>query len=73
MSEKTDEKKEKKQCKHSYSQHGGTGLVYCMGLIGAAIYFISTASGFWVGVWGLVKAIFWPAFLAYGLLKYLGM
>lgn len=41
------------------------GAVYGMGFIGAAIYFISTATGFWVGVLGFLKAIVWPVFLVY--------
>lgn len=46
--------------------------VYGLGMIGAAIYYISHASGIWMGAWGLVKAIFWPAFLVYEALKMLG-
>lgn len=53
-------------------KHSGSA-VYGLGFIGAAIYFISTASGFWMGVLGFFKAIFWPAYLVYGLLKFLGM
>lgn len=45
--------------------------VYGMGLIGAAIYFISTATTFWMGVLGFLKAIVWPAFLAYEAFKFL--
>ena len=33
------------------------------GLIGAAIYFIGTATTFWMGVLGFLKAIVWPVFL----------
>ncbi len=40
-----------------------SGAVYGLGLIGAAIYFISTATGFWMGVLGFLKAIVWPVFL----------
>jgi hypothetical protein len=36
-----------------------------MGFIGAAIYYISTATDFWIGVVGVLKAIVWPAFLVY--------
>ena len=43
---------------------GGSG-VYCLGFIGAAVYFISTATSFWIGVLGFLKAIVWPAFLIY--------
>lgn len=45
------------------------GAVYGLGLIGAAIYYISTATGFWMGVLGVLKAIVWPAFLVFQLLK----
>jgi hypothetical protein len=47
--------------------------VYGLGLIGAAIYFISHATGFWMGVLGLIKAIVWPAFLVYEAFKHLAM
>lgn len=50
-----------------------SGAVYGLGFIGAAIYFISTATGFWVGVLGFLKAIVWPVFLVYGALKALGL
>jgi hypothetical protein len=45
--------------------------VYGFGTIGALIYFISTASSFWVGVLGILKSIVWPAIVVYELLKYL--
>jgi len=44
---------------------GGSAAVYGLGLIGAAFYFIGTATDFWMGVVGLLKAIVWPAFLVY--------
>lgn len=44
---------------------GGSGAVYGLGLIGAAIYFISHADTFWMGVLGFLKALVWPAFLIY--------
>lgn len=49
------------------------GAFYGLGFIGAVIYYIQTATGFWVGVLGVLKALVWPAFLVYELLKYLGM
>ena len=52
---------------------GSTGAFYFLGFIGAAVYYISAASGFWAGVLGFLKAIVWPAFLVFGLLRYLGM
>ena len=54
-------------------QNGATaGSVYGLGFIGAAIYFISQADSFWIGVLGFLKAIVWPAFTVYELLKFLG-
>ena len=43
----------------------GTNGFYFLGFLGSAIYFISTATGFWDGVLGFLKAIVWPAFLVY--------
>jgi len=51
--------------KNEMKQSAPASAVYGMGLIGAAVYFISHATGFWMGAFGLVKAIFWPAFLVY--------
>jgi len=47
--------------------------VYGLGLIGAAIYFISTATSFWIGVLGFLKAIVWPVFLVFEAFKSLGV
>lgn len=63
-------------CGHHHWHHGcksGGGCIYGLGFIGAAIYYISTATGFWVGVLGILKAIVWPAILIYGLLKQVGI
>lgn len=51
---------------------GTSGAGYFLGFIGSAVYFISQAVGFWASVVGFLKAIVWPAFLAYELFKYLG-
>lgn len=50
----------------------GGGAVYGLGFIGAAIYYIQAATGFWMGVLGVLKAIVWPAFLVYELLRSVG-
>ncbi len=50
-----------------------SSAIYGLGFIGAAVYFISHATGFWIGVLGLFKAIVWPAFLVYEVLKHLSM
>ena len=49
------------------------GFAYFLGFIGAAVYYISMATGFWMGVLGVLKAIVWPAFLVHGLLVALGL
>lgn len=54
-------------------QCGPSGAVYGLGFIGAAIYYIAHATGFWVGVLGFLKAIVWPVFVVYGALKQMGM
>jgi hypothetical protein len=54
---------------------GGTNTmtVYSLGVIGAAIYYISKAPAFWSGVLGFLKALIWPVFLVYHALKYLNV
>jgi len=44
------------------------GGIYFIGFIGAAVYYIQQATGFWDGVLGVLKALVWPAFLVYKLL-----
>ena len=48
---------------------GGGGAVYGLGLIGALVYYIQQADGFWSVIVGILKALVWPAFLVYELLK----
>jgi len=54
----------------SYYHAATGGAVYGLGFIGAAIYFISNAATFWVGVLGVLKALVWPAFVVYEILKF---
>lgn len=62
-------KSEKNLCK---PRNGCFGGFYFLGLLGAAIYYISTATGFWNGVLGVLKAIIWPLFLVYELFGFIG-
>ena len=48
------------------------GCAYGLGFVGSVIYYVSTATGFWNGVLGILKSIVWPAFLVFELLKFLG-
>lgn len=46
---------------------------YFLWFIGAAVYYISIATGFRIGVLGVLKAIVRPAFLVYELFKFLAI
>lgn len=59
--------------KQNIQGNASAGAVYGMGLIGAAIYFISHATSVWIGVVGFLKALVWPAILVYEAMKHLGM
>jgi len=56
-------------CEKTRKTGSSSDAVYGLGLIGAAIYFISTATT--MGVLGFLKAIVWPAFLVYEAFRYL--
>ena len=51
----------------------GAGAVYGLGLIGALVYYISTANSFWDGVWGVIQSLVWPAFFVYGVMDKLNI
>ncbi len=59
-------------CNPKESKCGCGCIAYMLGIIGAAVYYISAATGFWTGAVGLLKSLVWPAFLVSGLLKSLG-
>lgn len=59
--------------KCAFRGSGCGGAIYGLGFLGSLFYFVTTAPDFWAAVIGVVKAILWPAFIAYGLLKFLGM
>ena len=47
------------------------GPVYFFGMIGALVYYIQIADGFWPVVLAFLKALVWPAFVIYDLLKFM--
>lgn len=51
---------------------GGGDAVYGLGLIGAVVYYLQNANGFWLAILAILKAFVWPAFAVYDLLKFLG-
>jgi hypothetical protein len=64
MSEDKETKKEK-YWKNKVKVYNNRGGLYGFGLIGAAIYYLQHATTFWLGVIGIIKAIFWPAVVIY--------
>ena len=58
----------KKISKYVCMHHSVGGGVYGLGFIGALVYYIQTATGFWNGALGVLKALIWPAMLVYKLL-----
>ena len=62
------------KARRGWDRHGASGggnAVYGLGLIGALVYYIQAADGFWGGVLGILKALVWPAFVIYDLLAFL--
>ncbi len=58
--------------KNRGNQHvtnGGVGAFMFLAFIGAAVYFVEKANGFWESILGILKALVWPAFLVYEVLK----
>ena len=55
--------------KRDAQNNASSGAIYGLGLIGAAVWFISSATGFWMGVLGFLKALVWPALLVYEAFK----
>ena len=49
----------------------GMGAAYFLAMIGAAVYWVQQASGFWNVVGALLKALVWPSFMVYDLLKFM--
>ena len=64
---------EKQKAQNIYIKSGGGDTVYALGMIGACVYYIGKAKTFREGVIGFLKALVWPAFVVYELLKFLGM
>ncbi len=59
--------KNSSSCNKKY--HSGCfGIAYGLGFIGAAVFYIQQATGFWAGVLGVLKALVWPAMIAHKIL-----
>ena len=58
-------------CEKTQRSGSAGDAVYGLGVIGAAVWYISAAATFWMGVLGFLKAIVWPAFLVYEAFKFI--
>lgn len=47
------------------------GPVYFFGLIGALVYYLQVANGFWSVILAFLKSLVWPAFITHDVLKFL--
>jgi len=59
------------ECLNCGSNHkcgGDTGMIYCLGVIGALFYFLAGVSGIGPILMGIIKALVWPAFLVFKVL-----
>ncbi len=70
--EKNVEKKIETCCESWGKDKACCGFAYFLGVVGAAVYYMSAATGFWAGVIGFLKALVWPAFLVFKMFKFLG-
>jgi hypothetical protein len=74
--EKKVEEKIEKSCEcdcdcNKKTNMSNNNYVYGLGVIGAAIFFMAKATSFWTGVLAILKALVWPVFMVYELLKFL--
>jgi len=70
---KQDSRGEDAKKKWQGTSHGTMGGFYGLALLGAAVYYVQQSDTFWLGVLGVLKAIVWPAMLAYKVFTLLNM
>lgn len=54
-------------------KNGPLGGVFLMTYIGAAVYFVQRADGFWNVIVALLKAVAWPGFLIHRVFELLNI
>lgn len=69
--EPTSQAKAKAKARTVYKSGGPLGGVFFVAFIGAAVYFIQQAAGFWGIIWALIKAAVWPGLVVYKVLSLL--
>ncbi|MCL4385285.1 MAG: hypothetical protein M1479_08480 [Actinobacteria bacterium] len=74
MENENEEQKQNYHGKKDVRRHSGSGVVgvtYFMAFVGAAVFYIQPTTTFGAGLVGFLKALVWPGFLIYDLLKFL--
>jgi hypothetical protein len=64
---KKDDKAHKPKGKNASSGNA----FYSLGLLGALVYYLQQADGFWPIILAVLKAVVWPAFFVYDVLKFI--
>lgn len=54
-------------------KNSATSPLYGIGMFGAFVYYMQHATSFQTVVLGVIKAVFWPAFVLYKILELLHM
>jgi len=72
-----EEENKKENCCEKVKNKCGSGSgvcgggIYGLAFLVATFYYIQHAESFWMGVWGILKALMWPAILIYKSLEFL--
>lgn len=54
-------------------KNSGSSAIYAIGIIGALVYYLESASSILEGIIGIVKSIFWPGLIVYKILELLNL
>lgn len=68
-----DKKMMYKRHRHWHGDNNQPGAIYGLGVVGALFYFLQNATTLGLVLIGILKAIFWPAFLLFRILTDLRM
>lgn len=58
-----------KKWEKKHQKHSSSAKFYGLGMVGSFVYWMQAASGFGAVVTGILKALTWPAYIAYKFLE----
>ncbi len=67
----TDEETKHSHKAHAKGKNNHASITYFLGFIGALIFYIQQADGFWRIIAAFLKAMVWPAYVVYDTLKFI--